>query len=210
MSSAGISGLLERLGFREDIIVETIVTTLNPDNTVNPAPMGITREKSQTLMIKPFKTSRTYSNLVENPNACINITSEPSYYLQTAFKDEIFTGLHKPRFRGIRLEQADAYILLQKIDERIIDEMRVEFSFTIQGIETKSTAPRAFSRGEAAAIDAIIHATRIEAFIKQGKLGDARKAWKQFISCRDVVSRVSKSEVMDELNKLVAKWSVNL
>jgi hypothetical protein len=210
LSSAGISGLLERLGFREDSIVEVIVTTLNPDDTVNPAPMGITRGKGQTLMIKPFKTSRTYRNLVENPNACINITSEPSYYLQTAFKDEKFTGLHKPRFRGLRLEQSDAYILLKRTDEREIDDMRAEFSFTIQGVETLSTAPRAFSRGEAAVIDAVIHATRIEAFIEQGKINDARKAWKQFISCRDVVNRVSKSEVMAELNKLVARWSVNL
>ena len=210
MSSAGISGLLEKLGFKKSRIVETIVTTLNPDGTVNPAPMGISRGEGLILIIKPFKTSNTYRNLLKHPIACINITSVPSFYLQTAFKDTQFIGLHQPRFNGVRMEQADAYIILKKIDEKKLDESRVEFHFEIQGIERKNLEPKAFSRGDASLVDAIIHITRLEAFINQGKLDDARKARERFYLCKEVVNRVSKSEVILELSKLVDEWSIHL
>jgi len=210
MLSAGISGLLEKFGFKKSSIVETIVTTLNPDGTVNPAPMGISRGEGLTLIIKPFKTSNTYRNLSENPIACINITSDSSFYLQTAFKDTQFNGLHQPRFNGLRMEQAYANILLRKKSENMIGDYRASFNFEVQGIEYKVLNPKAFSRGDSATIDAIIHVTRLKAFLNQGKLDDARAARRRFFSCRDIVDRVTKSEVIVELSHLVDEWSVDL
>jgi len=209
MSSTSISGLLEKLGFRAGSTVETIVTTLNADGSVNPAPMGITRKDGISLEIKPFKTSQTHRNLQENPNACINITSDPDFYLQTAFKDVQFIGLHRPRFNGLRLEQADAYILVKKTNQIKIDETRTAFHFKVGGIEYKIVNPRAFNRGDSAAIDAVIHATRMEVFLNYDKLDEARDAKRRFITCRDVVNRVTKSRVIDELEQLVDGWSVN-
>lgn len=210
MSSKSISWLLEKLGFREGTIVETIVTTLNPNGTVNPAPMGIIRKDSMILEIKPFKTSQTYRNILNNQIACINVITDPSFYLLTAFKDKQFDGFLQPKFNGLRMIQAEAYILLKNVYQKMINDIRGAFYFEVKGIEYKTVNPKAYNRGDSATIDAIIHATRVKAFLHQGKLDDAKEARSHFYLCRDTVNSVTKSTIIDELVRLIDEWSVSL
>ena len=74
--------------------------------------------------------------------------------------------------------------------------------------------PSSFSRGRAEAIEAIIHATRIEVFSKEGRLEDVERLIKRFAECKDVVERVSapdsvETRVVGELEKMITVWRGN-
>ena len=64
---------------------------------------------------------------------------------------------------------------------------------------------------KAEAIEAIIHATRIEVYSKEGRLDDVERLIKRFAVCKDVIERVSASEavetrVVGELEKMITVW----
>jgi len=77
MNGAGIWQRLDELGFEKDCISEAILSTTNHDGTPNASPMGVLRVGSEALEVRPFKTSATYGNLLRNPSACVNVTSDP-------------------------------------------------------------------------------------------------------------------------------------
>lgn len=59
------------------LILEGIVTTLNPDSTVNISPMGPQVEESiSTLVLKPYQTSTTYRNLKRTGQGVFHVTDD--------------------------------------------------------------------------------------------------------------------------------------
>src|SRR4030042_4180457 len=78
---------LTDLGFSKDIVVETILSTYNPDGQPNAAPIGILMKNEQCVTIKLYKTSSTYQNLVSRRCGVINITSDPEVFFLSAFKE---------------------------------------------------------------------------------------------------------------------------
>jgi hypothetical protein len=78
---------LTDLGFSKDIVVETILSTYNPDGQPNAAPMGILMKNEQCVTIKLYKSSSTYQNLVSRRCGVINITSDPEVFFLSAFKE---------------------------------------------------------------------------------------------------------------------------
>ncbi len=56
-------------------IIETIVTTANQAGEVHIAPLGLIVE-GETMVIAPFKPSRSLDNLLENPFACASHTDD--------------------------------------------------------------------------------------------------------------------------------------
>ena len=59
------------------MILEGIVTTLNPDGGVNVAPMGpIVDDAMQTLHLRPFQTSQTYRNLKTHPQGVFHVVDD--------------------------------------------------------------------------------------------------------------------------------------
>jgi len=82
---------LKAMGFKPNSIVEVILTTRNSDGTINAAPMGIKVIEDGLIEIKPFKTSKTYSNLKRRSEVCLNISQDPWLYLITAFKNDLET-----------------------------------------------------------------------------------------------------------------------
>jgi hypothetical protein len=209
MSSRSIHGFLERLGFREGCNVETILSTLNQDTSVNLAPMGVIRAGAKTLEIRPYKTSKTYNNLTPGANACVNVTSDPCLYLQTAFKDHEFIGFHRPKASGLRLKQAEAYIMIMVESVEPLSDLLSKVSCTVQSVETSLIYPRIYSRGRSEAIEAVIHATRVQAYSQQGL--DPEVVVRLFNESRSVVMRVSSPDsveyqVVQALSKLVEGW----
>lgn len=56
------------------MILEGIVTTLNPDGGVNVAPMGpIVDDSMRTLHLRPFQTSQTFRNLKTHPQGVFHV-----------------------------------------------------------------------------------------------------------------------------------------
>ncbi len=204
--------LLEEMGFTIGGISETILTTVNPDGSFNAAPMGVHRVSHEVLELRPFKSSSTFMNLLNNPNACINVTDDPGLFFVTAFKCKTVEGLLDPAIdKDMRLISASAHIFVDASRSSDISEIRACFTCRVKDIESSAMMPRSFSRGRAEAIEAIIHATRIEVFSKEGRLEDVERLNKRFAECKDVVDRVSAPEsvetrVVGELEKMIAIW----
>ena len=59
------------------MILEGIVTTLNPDGSVNIAPMGPqTTPLMEKLLLRPFKTSQTFHNLKTHGEGVLHVTDD--------------------------------------------------------------------------------------------------------------------------------------
>lgn len=60
------------------MILEGIVTTQNPDGSTNVAPMGpeVDAATGDVLVLKPFKTSRTYQNLKQRGEGVFHVTDD--------------------------------------------------------------------------------------------------------------------------------------
>ena len=212
MVGVGVSHRLDELGFDMGSVSEAIVTTLNPDGTPNAAPMGVLRAEPETLEIRPFNTSITYRNLIGNPRACVNVTDDPALFLVAAFKREKLEGFKTASVDGdLRLEPSDASIFISVVDSRELSEIRSCFTCKVTGAEIHRPTPKVFSRGRAEAIEAVIHATRIQVFLGEGKAAAVERLIKRFNECKDVVNRVSPPEsveakVIVELERLIDEW----
>ncbi len=58
------------------MILETLLTTLSADGTLNCAPMGVEWGDDQTIVIKPFVETTTFRNLVATRAGVLNLTDD--------------------------------------------------------------------------------------------------------------------------------------
>jgi hypothetical protein len=70
----------------EGLILETVVTTINPDGSVNCAAMGV-EWGEQRIVIKPYRGTRTLRNLRATGAAVVNLTDDILLFSQAALGD---------------------------------------------------------------------------------------------------------------------------
>jgi uncharacterized protein len=68
------------------VIVETVVTTINPDGSVNCGAMGVEWGEDR-IVIKPYRGTRTLRNLQATGAAVINLTDDILLFSQAALGD---------------------------------------------------------------------------------------------------------------------------
>jgi hypothetical protein len=67
-------------------IIETVVTTINPDGSVNCGAMGV-EWHGQRIVIKPYRGTRTLRNLRATMAAVVNLTDDILLFSQAALGD---------------------------------------------------------------------------------------------------------------------------
>src|SRR5215208_1873315 len=82
------------------LILETVVTTINPDGNVNCAAMGV-EWGEQRIVIKPYRGTRTLRNLRATGAAVVNLTDDILLFSQAALGDP-----HPPTRPAARVEGA--------------------------------------------------------------------------------------------------------
>jgi hypothetical protein len=212
MTAEKIDRVLDELGFESGSVSEIIVTTVNPDGSPNAAPMGVRRTGPDTIHIMPYRTSSTYRNLRERLRACINVTSSPALFLVTAFKEEVLDDFPRVSIDGgLRLASSEAHVFVEVVEEGDASGIRACFMCRVISVEVRRTSPSAFSRGRAEAIEAVIHATRIQAFMGGCEPGRVETLIRLFDECKDVVGRTSapsseEARVVRELERMIGTW----
>jgi len=68
------------------MIVETVTTTINPDGSVNCAAMGV-EWGDETIVIKPYRATRTLRNLQDRGAAVVNLTDDILLFARAALED---------------------------------------------------------------------------------------------------------------------------
>ena len=210
---------LTDLGFSKDTVVETILSTYNPDGQPNAAPMGILMKNEQCVTIKLYKSSSTYQNLVSRRCGVINITSDPELFFLSAFKEANPNAKIPPEWfekaeilDAPKLHIADATVEISIAKITPINAEITEAVCDVKLVKATKALPKVYCRALFATIEAIIHATRIKVFLSGNnrQREQASMLMENIAYCRETVNRVAPSsryaEIMTELTKMITTW----
>ena len=211
---------LTDLGFVKGPIFETIVSTYNKDGTPNAAPMGATIQDPQTLSLTIFDSSQTSRNLKATKSAIINLTSNIEVFYKTAFKEANPNGQlpqewfeKTERANAPKLLLADATVNVSVRSMEPVGAEKTNFLLKTEQINAGKTCPQVYCRAMSATLEAIIHATRVKAFVNDPKKKEQVNQLLQTIDlCNDVVDRTAPnstySMIMADLNKRIDSWRI--
>lgn len=150
-------------------IVETIVTTVDKQGEANFAPMGVVIEPDE-ILIRPYKDTATYRNLLMTGQAVMNITDNVLLFAESAVSSPQFPAFPAEKVRGLILKDACSYYecVVKSIE---MSGERAEFTCEIvkKGFLREFIG---FNRAKNAIIEAAILATRIRFLGKEKILED--------------------------------------
>jgi hypothetical protein len=217
-----MSLLLSRLGFAPKEVVEVILTTVAADGSPNAAPMGVWVYEDWSLALRPFRDTLTARNLTGVPEAVMNITNDPYMFFRTAFKQEAGVGaalsfdpsksVKAPRLRGmlgyieVRLKPHGS----RQVTSVLKSEPDVmEFECSVCKVDAPAQPPVVYSRARCAAIEAVIHATRIRA-LHSVDPAKSKQLLARIQECSALVQRVAPesthARVVEQTLRLVQWW----
>jgi hypothetical protein len=182
--------------------------------------MGAVMKSPQRIVIRIYVSSLTYKNLQLKRCAVVNVTSDPEVFYRTAFKEVNQNGrVPQDWFEKAetvdapRLRTADALVEVAVADIQPFDAERADVTCEAKLVQASSVLPKAYSRALFATVEAIVHATRVKAFIRHAdkqKREQALKLIETIMECNDVVKRVAPnsrySEIMADLNQRIDSW----
>lgn len=184
----------------EDGIYEVIVTTKDLFNEYNAAPMGLISKGSE-LFFMVYTDTKTFTNIYETEELCVNFVYDPLIYVHSAFFSlprEMFVEEDGAVF----LKDAEVWIWGKaKISEEEGEPKRVDFFPQKSKILKRQLRP--INRGFNSVIEATIHATR---FILTGEEKYAEWIRHHF----GIIEKCGSSrdrEAMEELKKYIEEFS---
>jgi hypothetical protein len=153
--------------------------------------------------------------------AVVNVTSDVEMFYRTSFKEANPTGKIPAEWfekaesvDAPKLRLADATLEITLTKTKLVDAERIEALCDVKLVAATKTFPKAHCRALFATIEAIIHATRVKAYVNgdENQKAQARKLLENIAHYRDVVNRVAPnsrcSEIMEDLTKRADSWRV--
>jgi hypothetical protein len=207
---------LTDLGFIKNTISETIVSTYNPDGTPNAAPMGIIPQDEEHVNIIFFGDTQTRQNIAATKSAVINLTNNIELFYQTCFKDP-HRKLPADWFKTTqtcpapRLQAADAAIEVTLLNLEPLVQAKTKATLKIENIAAPTQFPKVYCRAMALTLEAIIHATRVQAYQNNPlKQQDTQKLLNLIEHSKETVQRIAPgtvySLVMADLSEKIKSW----
>ena len=139
------------------MIIESILTSMAPDGSINFAPMGVEWGET-TIVLKPFLETTTFRNVRESGVAVVNLTDDAMLFAQGAISSPQFPWVPATVVRGAVLEAACSWRELEVVT---IDDTpprsRIEARVVHQGTQREFLG---FNRARHAVLEAAILATR--------------------------------------------------
>jgi hypothetical protein len=139
------------------LIIESLVTTLDPQGRPNFAPMGVGWGEDE-ILLKPYRETATFRNLLLGREAVVNLVDEVLYYVKSALTSPVFPSLPAQVVRGVVLEAACSWREL-RVREAQTSEPRALFVCDVVYRGTRREF-LGYSRARAAVLEATILATR--------------------------------------------------
>jgi hypothetical protein len=181
------------------MIVETIVSTVDRLGKVNFAPMGVLWGQHQ-MVIRPFKTTKTFDNLMATRGGVVNITDNAMLFALSALSDVEMSFKPATCVPGGILEDACEYFELRLLE---VDEEKERAWMNCEVVNRGFIRPfLGFNRGKNAVIEATILATRVHLIGK----GDVLAALDKY---QEVVLNTGDDEELQAINfvlNYVRKW----
>jgi hypothetical protein len=209
---------LTELGFSKGEIVETIVSTYNSNKQPNAAPMGAIMKNEHQIILILYNSSLTCQNLKANKSGVVNITSNVEIFYRTTFKEANPNGVLPQEWfatattvNAPKSKLADATIEFIVSDIEKIDTQRTQATCEIKLIQAACSKPKAHSRAFSAAIEAMIHATRVKAFIGDNQKQETlAKLLAKINDCKEIVQKTAPestcAKIIEDLEKRIESW----
>jgi hypothetical protein len=151
------------------MIVETIFSSLNPSGKPNFAPMGILWGE-ETLIVRPFRNTTTYSNLMTSKYGVVNLTDDVLAFVQTALYDAVLPHFPARVVPGVVFKEACVWREVEVIDETGSPERaEVHCRVLYKGWQREILG---ICRAHSAVIEATILATRLNQYTQSAILAD--------------------------------------
>ena len=139
------------------MIIETIVTSMASDGSINFAPMGV-EWGEEIIVLKPFLETTTFRNLRQSGAAVVNLTDDVMLFAQGAISSPQFPWRPAAAVRGVVLDAACSW---REIEVATIDDTpprsRIEGRVVHSGFLREFIG---FNRARHAILEAAILATR--------------------------------------------------
>ena len=140
------------------MILETIVTSVAEDGTVNCAPMGV-EWGEETIVLKPFLETTTYRNLVATRAAVVNLIDDVRVFARAAIANPQYPTVPATVVTGVVLADCCSW---REVQVRSIDSTpprsRVDTAVVHHGMRREFIG---FNRARHAVLEAAIYATRL-------------------------------------------------
>jgi hypothetical protein len=139
------------------VIVESIVTSLAADGTVNVAPMGV-EWGDETVVLKPFLETTPFRNVVDTGAAVVNLTDDVMLLARGAIARPQARTVPATVVRGAVLEAACSWRELEVVTvDATPPRSRIEAQVVHRGFRREFIG---FNRARHAVLEAAILATR--------------------------------------------------
>lgn len=139
------------------MILETIVTTMDPGGRINFAPMGV-EWGEEAVILKPFLETTTFRNISATRTAVVNLTDDAMLFAQGAISSPQFPSVPASVVRGVVLDAACSW---REIEVVAIDatppRSRIDTRVVHRGVRREFIG---FNRARNAILEAAILATR--------------------------------------------------
>lgn len=140
------------------MIIESILTTMDPTGAINFAPMGVEWGEDR-IIVKPFLETTTFRNVQATGVAVVNITDDAYLFAQAAISSPQYPSSPATVVRGVVLEAACSW---RELEVRSIDatppRSRIETTVVHHGTRRDFIG---FNRARNAILEAAILATRL-------------------------------------------------
>ena len=139
------------------MIIESIVTSMGADGTINFAPMGV-EWGEPSLVLKPFLETTTFRNVRETRVAVVNITDDVMLFARAAISSPEYPWVPATMVRGAVLEAACSWRELEVVTlDDTPPRSRIEARVLHHGFRREFIG---FNRARFAVLEAAILATR--------------------------------------------------
>jgi hypothetical protein len=140
------------------VILETIVTTVAEDGTLNCAPMGV-EWGQDVLVVKPFLETVTYRNVLATGAAVVNLIDDVRVFARAAIGNPQYPTMPAAVVRGAVLADCCSW---REAEVRSVDatppRSRIEMAVVYHGVRREFIG---FNRARHAVLEAAIYATRL-------------------------------------------------
>ena len=147
-----------------DVIYETVVSTLAPDGQAHVAPMGV-RYAGDQVVLMPFKPSTTHDNVVATGHAVLNMLTDTRVFAGCVTGRRNWPLLPAEKIKGVRLASALSHVELRLV-ERADDAQRPVLRMA-RVHEVAHSNFVGFNRAQAAVIEGAVLVSRLHMLPQQ-------------------------------------------
>jgi len=185
---------------------EIILTTKSRDGEVDAAPMGLRflDDNLSTFLLKIYKETKTYKNLIEKGAGVVNITRDPAVFIKCLMKDKdkyLREEIEDSEVVDVaRLRSAEAYI--EFTVESIYDEVGLaDFRCLVVKAYEGVKAIEPYSRATYALIELAVNISKVEPYLKQGI--ELSELFNAIAYCLKVIKKTATGTIIDDYSKIL-------